>query len=84
MKIRTLIIDDEPHAREGIRLRLSRHAEIEIAGECASGLEAVHMITTLKPDLLFLDIQMPEMNGFEVLQKIPAAQMPIVVFVTAF
>ncbi|HLP14674.1 MAG TPA: LytTR family DNA-binding domain-containing protein, partial [Bacteroidota bacterium] len=46
--------------------------------------EAVHMITTLKPDLLFLDIQMPEMNGFEVLQKIPAAQMPIVVFVTAF
>lgn len=84
MKIRTLIIDDEPHAREGIRLRLKRHAEIEVIGECASGLEAVTVINTLKPDLLFLDIQMPEMNGFEVLRALSVSPMPIVIFITAF
>lgn len=85
MKIRTLIIDDEPHAREGIRLRLKRYADtVAIVGECSSGTEAAAMIGTLKPDLLFLDIQMPEMNGFEVLKQIPPAQMPIVIFVTAF
>jgi two-component system, LytTR family, response regulator len=85
VKIRTLIIDDEPHAREGIRLRLKRYADkIEIVGECSSGTEAVMVIDALKPDLLFLDIQMPEMNGFEVLKHIRIASMPIVIFVTAF
>ena len=84
MKIRTLIIDDEPHAREGIRIRLMRYPDIELVGECASGNEAVTVINTLQPDLLFLDIQMPEMNGFEVLQKIQVNRQPIVIFVTAF
>lgn len=84
MTIRTIIIDDEPHAREGIRLRLAHYPEIRIVGECASGTEAVTVINTLQPDLLFLDIQMPEMNGFEVLQQVHASPMPIVIFVTAF
>jgi two-component system, LytTR family, response regulator len=84
MKIRTLIIDDEPHAREGIRIRLARYPEIYIIGECASGSEAVTVIDSLQPDLLFLDIQMPEMNGFEVLRKIHITPQPIVIFVTAF
>jgi two-component system LytT family response regulator len=84
MKIRTLIIDDEPHAREGIRIRLTPFPEIHCIGECASGREAVTVINTLQPDLLFLDIQMPEMNGFEVLQHIRVDRQPIVIFVTAF
>jgi len=84
MTIRTLIIDDEPHAREGIRLRLARYPEIQIVGECASGGEAVTVINTLQPELLFLDIQMPEMNGFEVLQRVHVTPQPIVIFVTAF
>jgi two-component system LytT family response regulator len=84
MNIRTLIIDDEPHAREGIRLRLKRSSVIDVIGECGSGSEAVRMINALKPDLLFLDIQMPEMNGFEVLRKITVTPMPIVIFITAF
>jgi two-component system, LytTR family, response regulator len=84
MNIRTLIIDDEPHAREGIRIRLARYPEFQVVGECASGSEAVTVINTLQPDLLFLDIQMPEMNGFEVLQKMHVRPQPIVIFVTAF
>jgi two-component system, LytTR family, response regulator len=84
MNIRTLIVDDEPHAREGMRIRLSAFPEISIIGECSSGNEATIAINKLKPDLLFLDIQMPEMNGFEILQKINIDAPPIVVFVTAF
>jgi len=84
VKIRTLIIDDEPHAREGIRIRLKKYPEIDIAGECSSGLQAVATINNLKPDLVFLDIQMPEMNGFEVLRKLDVRPLPIVVFVTAY
>ncbi len=84
MKITTLIIDDEPHAREGIKIRLAEFQEIEIIGECSSGKEATDAINNLKPDLLFLDIQMPEMNGFEVLQQLDIENFPVVVFVTAF
>ena len=84
MTIRTLIVDDEPHAREGIRIRLNEYPEIKIIGECASGSEATKTIDNLKPELLFLDIQMPEMNGFEVLQNIDIETPPIIVFVTAF
>ena len=84
MKTRTLIVDDEPHAREGIRLRLKEFKNIQIVGECSSGAEAVKSINALKPDLLFLDIQMPEMNGFEVLKKITVTPLPIIIFVTAF
>lgn len=84
MKIRALLVDDEPHAREGIRIRLKEYRNIRIVGECSSGSEAVSSINTLHPDLLFLDIQMPEMNGFEVLQKITVTPLPIVIFVTAY
>ncbi len=84
MKVRAIIVDDELHAREGIRLRLEDYPEIEVVGECASGLEAVTAINKMRPDLLFLDIQMPEMNGFEVLRKVTIDPMPIVVFVTAY
>jgi two-component system, LytTR family, response regulator len=84
MKIRAIIVDDEPHAREGIKIRLREFPEIDVAGECSSGSEAVSTINTMHPQLLFLDIQMPEMNGFEVLRHITADPMPAVIFVTAY
>ncbi|MGH7494536.1 MAG: LytR/AlgR family response regulator transcription factor [bacterium] len=83
-KIRTIIIDDEPLGREGMRVLLERDAEIEIVGECANGYEAIDAITTIAPDLVFLDVQMPEMDGFEVLAQIAPEHLPVVVFVTAF
>ena len=84
MKIHTLIVDDEPHAREGIRIRLKEFPAIEIIGECGSGNDAVKVINTQRPDLLFLDIQMPEMNGFEVIKNIRVNPLPVIIFVTAF
>lgn len=84
MKVRTVIVDDEPHAREGIRIRLKEFPEIEVVGESSSGSEAVSAIEELRPDLLFLDIQMPEMNGFEVLRSVSVDPVPIVIFVTAY
>jgi two-component system, LytTR family, response regulator len=84
MKIRTVIVDDEPHAREGIRIRLQKYPNIDIIQECSSGTEAVSVIDKLHPDLVFLDIQMPEMNGFEVLKSITAVLLPIIIFVTAY
>ncbi len=82
-KIRTLIVDDEPLGRAGMRVLLERDAEIEIVGECANGGEAVAAIRANAPDLLFLDVQMPEMDGFEVLAQVPTERLPVVVFVTA-
>jgi len=84
VKVRTIIVDDEPHAREGIRIRLKDFKNVQIVGECSSGLEAVKSIDALKPDLLFLDIQMPEMNGFEVLKKVTVTHIPVIIFVTAY
>jgi two-component system, LytTR family, response regulator len=84
MKVRALIVDDEPLARQRVRLLLSEEADVEIAGECADGVEAVEKITALKPDLLFLDVQMPEMDGFEVLQQIAPERLPVVIFTTAY
>ncbi len=81
--IRTLIVDDEPLARQGIRLRLEREKDIEIAGEAADGPAAVTLIREQRPDLLFLDVQMPGMSGFEVLGEIADVHVPVVVFVTA-
>ena len=81
--IRTLIVDDEPLARERLRTLLARDAEIEVVGECANGEEAVGAIRREKPDLLFLDVQMPGLDGFEVLEAVPRDAMPVVVFVTA-
>jgi two-component system, LytTR family, response regulator len=83
-KIKTLIVDDEPLARRSLRLLLKDDPDIEIIGEAASGPEAVKAIKAQAPDLIFLDIQMPEMNGFEVLERIDAASLPAIVFVTAF
>lgn len=80
--IRTLIVDDEPLAREGLRMLLEKEADIEIAGEAASGKEAVAAIDRLEPDLVFLDVQMPELDGFSVLRTVK--HLPEVVFVTAY
>jgi two-component system LytT family response regulator len=84
MSIRTLIVDDEPLARRGLELRLNRHADIDIVGEAANGREAFHAISELKPELMFLDVQMPGVDGFELLRAVPATLMPLTVFVTAF
>ncbi|REJ79288.1 MAG: response regulator [Acidobacteria bacterium] len=81
---RALIVDDEPPAREIIRKMLAEDAEIEIAGECSNGAEAIEAIAELKPDLMFLDIQMPEVDGFELLEACDGEKMPAVIFVTAF
>ncbi len=83
-KIRTLVVDDEPLARRNLRLLLAGDADIEVVGEAASGREGLEMIRDYSPDLVLLDIQMPELDGFGVLEKIEAAEMPVVVFVTAF
>ncbi|HXD50967.1 MAG TPA: response regulator, partial [Burkholderiales bacterium] len=84
MSIRTLIVDDEPLARRGLELRLQRHADIEIVGEAANGREAFHFISSLKPELMFLDVQMPGVDGFELLRALPASMLPMTVFVTAY
>lgn len=82
--IKTLIIDDEPLARSRIRELLEADDEISIIGESADGDEAVIDILKLKPDLVFLDVQMPERNGFEVVSTVGAENIPVVIFVTAF
>lgn len=82
LKIKTIIIDDEDLARGIIREYLEDHPDIEIVAECANGFEAVKSITELKPDLIFLDIQMPKISGFEVLELL--ADPPAVIFVTAY
>src|SRR5262245_32675144 len=83
-KIRVLIVDDEPIARRGIRLQLKTEPEIEIIAECANGLEAIAAIEAQVPDLVFLDVQMPELDGFDVVEAIGAEHMPALIFVTAY
>ena len=83
-RIRTLIVDDEPLARRKVRRMLARDPEVEILGDCANGREAIASISTHNPDLVFLDVQMPEIDGFDVLESIPPAEMPFVIFVTAY
>lgn len=82
--IRVLIVDDEPIARRGIRQQLRGEADLEVIGECGDGAAAIEAITGLAPDLVFLDIQMPEVGGFDVVEAIGVARMPAVVFVTAY
>src|SRR5882672_10095168 len=82
--IRALVIDDEPLAREMIREMLDGDPEVEIIGECANGREAVTAIRELSPDLIFLDIQMPELGGFEVLESFKNNGMPFIIFATAY
>ena len=83
MLLTTLIVDDEPLARDGLRVLLSRDSEVTVIREARDGREAVEAIREFTPDLVFLDVQMPEMDGFEVVRKIGAEAMPQVVFVTA-
>jgi two-component system LytT family response regulator len=83
-KIRTLIVDDEPLARERIRQLLRKEPDIDILGECADGHDAVAAIGRHKPDLVFLDVQMPELDGFGVLEQLDRRAMPAIVFVTAY
>ena len=84
MKIRTLIVDDEPLARSRIRSLLANDSSVDVIGECSDGQKAVSAINDLTPDLVFLDVQMPAMDGFEVIKTIPTEQMPTVIFVTAY
>ena len=81
---RVLVVDDEPLARRTIRRFVGKNTGVEIVGECGDGESAVQAIQDSKPDLVFLDIQMPEMDGFQVLSKIGADQMPVTIFVTAY
>jgi two-component system LytT family response regulator len=83
-KIKTLIVDDEPLARRNLRLLLSKDPQIEILDECRNGREAVKAINSLSPDLIFLDIQMPEMDGFDVLAHVGPENIQAIIFVTAF
>ncbi len=84
MPIRTLIVDDEPLGRQRIRHLLDQEDDVTVIGECANGKEAVAAIGTHTPDLVFLDVQMPVLDGFAVLEAVGATQMPVVIFVTAY
>lgn len=84
LKIRTLVVDDEPLARSNLTVLLRNDPEIEVVGECASGKEALARIRGAKPELVFLDIQMPECDGFDVLEQLGRDRTPAFVFVTAY
>jgi two-component system LytT family response regulator len=84
MCIRTLIVDDESLARERLRDMLNADSEIEIIAECANGIEAAEAIQKLSPDLVFLDVEMPGMDGFAMLESLDPATLPVIIFVTAY
>ncbi|MEJ2127864.1 MAG: response regulator [Woeseiaceae bacterium] len=84
MMIRALIVDDEELARRGLELRLEQFDDIEICGQSHNGREALAHIREHKPDVMFLDVQMPGMDGFEVLRRLAGRNMPIIIFVTAY
>ena len=84
MAIRTIIVDDEPLAIQGLELRLQAFDDVEIIERCANGREAIRAVRTLKPDLVFLDIQMPGFDGFSVVAGLADIEPPLFVFVTAF
>ncbi|MES3008977.1 MAG: LytTR family DNA-binding domain-containing protein [Pseudomonadota bacterium] len=83
MMIRTLIVDDEPLAREGLLLLLENEPDIDVIQQCGNGSEAIQAILKLQPDLILLDIQMPRIDGFDVIEAVGPAHMPFVIFVTA-
>jgi two-component system LytT family response regulator len=83
-EIRTLIVDDEPPARERIRALLAEEPDLAVVGECDSGLRAIEAIRALRPDLVFLDVQMPGLDGFGVVDALSGSELPALVFVTAF
>jgi two-component system LytT family response regulator len=82
--VRALIVDDEPLARRGVALRLKKFRDVEVVGECGDGPAAVEKILELSPDVVFLDVQMPGMDGFEVLRALPGQNLPSVIFLTAY
>jgi two-component system LytT family response regulator len=83
-KLRVLVVDDEPLARSNLTVLLRLDGDIELVAECGSGMEAVAMVRSQKPDLLFLDVQMPECDGFDVLELLGGDLPPMVIFVTAY
>jgi len=82
-KLRAIIVDDEPPARRRLRALLKDHEDVEVVAECATGLEAVTAIRRQLADVVFLDVQMPGIDGFDVIKEIGVERMPVVVFVTA-
>jgi two-component system, LytTR family, response regulator len=84
-RVRTMVVDDEPLARSNLTVLLDLHPEIEIVRECGSGMEALAEIRNLKPDLVFLDVEMPECDGFDVIEMLAGGELPpAIVFVTAY
>jgi len=82
--IKALIVDDEPLARDRIREMLKDHPEVEVIAEARNGREAIDSVANHNPDLVFLDVQMPDLNGFDVLQNLNVEQLPVIIFVTAY
>jgi DNA-binding NarL/FixJ family response regulator len=75
-KLRAIVVDDEPLARRGLEIRLAEHADVELVGQYGDGAAAIEGLREHRPDLMFLDVQMPGMDGFETLRSIPAVEMP--------
>jgi len=84
VQIKALIVDDEPLARDRIREMLKEHPDIEVMAEARNGREAIDSIASHSPDLVFLDVQMPDLDGFDVLQNLKVEQIPLIIFVTAY
>ena len=82
--LKALIVDDEELARRGLEIRLKKFDDVEICGECRNGREAIDAVREKSPDIVFLDVQMPGIDGFEVLRRLSGSNMPIVIFVTAY
>lgn len=82
--MRVLIVDDEPLARRGVRSRLKQHCDVEVVAECGTGRAAIAAIRDHSPNLVFLDVQMPDISGFEVLRKLEPNEVPAVIFLTAY
>lgn len=83
-RLTAIIVDDETHALSNIRLLLQAYSEIEILAECTNGIEAINAIQKFRPQLVFLDIQMPELSGFDVIQRIKGMHQPYIIFTTAY
>jgi two-component system LytT family response regulator len=84
MSLRVLVVDDEPLARRGVVTRLAAHADMQVIGECGDGESALEAIVADKPDLVFMDVQMPGMSGLETLAHLPPRERPMTVFLTAY
>jgi len=84
VRIKALIVDDEPLARDRIREMLKEHPEVEVIAEARNGQEAIASVANHNPDLVFLDVQMPDLDGFDVLRNLNVEQLPVIIFVTAY